>query len=70
MGTVVKTKIGEMEEEIRAGSLRSMRSELTGMVQGVSGKKRLLVMFQYLCKYNLSSNQLNIVILENILEEK
>ena len=34
-GTVVKAKIGELEEEVRVGSLRGMRKELTGMVQGV-----------------------------------
>ena len=32
VGTVVKSKIGELEEEVRAGSSRSMRKELTGVV--------------------------------------
>ena len=45
MGAVVKYKIGELEEEVRAGCLRSMRKELTGVVQGLSRNKRLLVMF-------------------------
>ena len=45
VGTVVKAKIGELDEEVRAGSSRRMRKELTGVVQGVSGRKRFLVRF-------------------------
>ena len=70
MGTVVKSKIGKLEEDVRSGSLRMMRMEFTGVVQGVLGKKRFLVKFQDGCKNNLSSNQLTIVILEKIPEEK
>ena len=33
VGAVVKAKIGELEEEVRAGSLRRKRKELTGVVQ-------------------------------------
>ena len=40
------------------------------MVKGVLGKKRLLVRFKYGRKKNLSSNQLTIVIVDNIPEEK
>ena len=57
VGTVVKAKIGELEEEVRVGSARRMRKELTGVVQGVSGRRRLLVRFQNGCEKNLSSNQ-------------
>ena len=70
VGTVVKANIGELEEEVRAGCPRSSRKELTGMVQGISGKKRFLVRFQYGCKNNLSLNQLTILIVEKIPEEK
>ena len=66
VGTVVKSKIGELEEEVRAGSSRRMRKELTGVVQGVSDEKRSLVRFHDLCENNLSSNQLNILIVEKI----
>ena len=45
-GTVVKAKIGELEEEVRAGNSRRMRKELTEVVQGVSGSRRLLKRFQ------------------------
>ena len=70
VGTVVKSKIGELEEEVRAGSSRRTRKDLTGVVQEVSSENRLLVRFQDGCKNNLSSNQLTIVIVEKIPEEK
>ena len=70
VGTVVKSKIGELEEEERAGSSRRTSKELNGVVQGLLGKKRFLVRFQDGCKNNMSSNQLTIVIVENIPEEK
>ena len=70
MGTVVKAKIGELEEEVRAGSSRRTRKELNGMVKVVSGRRRLLVRFQNGCKNNLSLNQLTIMIVEKIPEEK
>ena len=40
------------------------------MVQGVSGNNSLLVMFQSGFENNISSNQLAIVIVEKIPEEK
>ena len=70
VGTVVKSKIGELEEEVRAGSSGRMRKYLTGLVQGISDKKMFLVRFQDGCKNNLSLNQLTIVIVEKIPEEK
>ena len=45
-GTVVKAKIGELEEEVRAGNSIRMRKELTGVVQGVSGRRRFLARFK------------------------
>ena len=70
VGTVVKSKIGELEEKVGAGSSRSIGKELTGVVQGVLGSRRFLVRFQNGCKNNLSSDQLTVVIVENIPEEK
>ena len=70
VGTVLKSKIGELEEEVREVSLRRMRKYLTGVVQGVSGKKMFLARFQDGCEENLSSNQLTIVILEKVPEDK
>ena len=40
------------------------------MVQGVSGRRSLLVMFKNGCKNNLSSNQRTVVIVENIPVEE
>ena len=45
VGALVKSKIGELEEEVRAGSSRRMRKDLNGVVQGVSGRRRFLVRF-------------------------
>ena len=70
VGMVVKSKIGELEEEVRAGSPRRTRKDLTGVMKGVLGKRRFLVRFKNICKKNLSLNQLTIVIVENIPEEK
>ena len=42
VGTLVKAKTGELEEEVRVGSSRSMTKELTGVVQAISGKRRFL----------------------------
>ena len=70
VGKVVKYKIGELEEEVRAGSSRRTRQELTGMVQGVFGRGSILKMFQNGCENNMSSNQFTVVIVEKIPEEK
>ena len=70
VGTVVKAKIGELEGEVRAGSSRRMRKELTGLVQSVSGRRRFLVMFQNGCEKNLSSDQFTIVVVDKILVEE
>ena len=47
-----------------------MRKDLTGVVQGVSGRRRFLVRFHNGFKKNMYSNQLNVVIVEKILEDK
>ena len=70
VGTVVKTKIGDLEEEVRAGISRRMRKELTGVVQGVSGRRRFFVRFHNGCENNMSSNQLTVVIVEKTPKEK
>ena len=60
VGTAVKAKIGELEEEVRVGSTRKMSKELTGVVQAISGKRRFLVRFHDGCEKNLSSNKLTV----------
>ena len=39
---VVKTKIGELEEEVRSGCLISMSKGLTGVVQGFSRRGEVI----------------------------
>ena len=70
VGTVVKAKVGKLEEEVRVGSSRRMRKDLTGVVQAVSGKMRFLVRFYDGCENNLSSNQLTVVAAHEILVEE
>ena len=55
-----------MEEEVRAGNSRRTRKELTGVLQGVSGTRRLLVKFHNGCENNLSLNQFTVVTVEKI----
>ena len=47
-----------------------MRKEFTGVVQDVSSRRKFLLRFHRGCENNLSSNQLTVVILEKIPEEK
>ena len=68
--TIVKSKISELEERVRAYSLRRTSKEFTDVVQGVSGRTSFFVSFQDGRKKNLSSNQINVVIVEKIPEEK
>ena len=46
MVSVVKAKVGDLEEKIREGFSRSLRKEMTGVVQEVLGKRIYLVRFQ------------------------
>ena len=70
VGTVVKANIGELEEEVREYNPRRTRKEFTGVVKGVSGRRKFLARFHNGCKKNLSSNQLTVVIVEKILVEE
>ena len=40
VGTVVKAKVGDMEEEIREGFSRRLEKEITGVVQEIVWKRR------------------------------
>ena len=70
VGTVVKANIGKLEEEVRGGSSRRTREELTGVLKYVSGRRSFLARFQNGSKKNMSSNQLTVVIVENIPVEE
>ena len=45
VGTDVKAKIGELEEEIKEGFSRRLRKDMIGVVQEVVGKIKYLVRF-------------------------
>ena len=45
VGTVVKAKVGELEENLREVCSRRLRKEMSGVVQEVVGKRRYLVRF-------------------------
>ena len=66
MGTVEKSKVGELGDEVREGFYRRMRKELTGVVQGVSVKRRFLVRFQDGYEKDLTSNQLTSITVDSI----
>ena len=46
VGTVVKAKVCDPEEDIMEVFLRRLRKEMTSVVQEVVGKRRFLVSFQ------------------------
>ena len=46
VGSVVKAKVGELENITREGRIGSMRKEVVGCVQAVLGKKKFLVQFK------------------------
>ena len=69
MGTVVKAKVGDLEEEIGEGFSRRLRKEMTGVVQEVVGKRRYLVRFQDGIEKDMLSNQLTMVVARSELVE-
>ena len=69
VGTVVKAKVGEMEEDIREEFLRRLKKEMTGVVQEVVGKMRYLVRFQDGLEKEMALNQITIVVVRSEVEE-
>ena len=45
VGSVVKSKVGELEKITRKGRSRRMRKDVVGGVQRVVGKNKFLVIF-------------------------
>ena len=60
-GSVVKAKLGELEEDIRKVFSSWLRNELTGVVVRMVGKKRHLVSFEDGFEKEPSSNQLTVM---------
>ena len=46
VGTVMKAKVGDLEEEIREVFLRRLRKDMNGVVQEIFGKRRYLARLQ------------------------
>ena len=63
---MIKARVGELEDEVREVFYRRLRKDLTGVVQVFSGKKRLLVRFQYGCDKNPTSNKLTVMTVDRI----
>ena len=55
LGSVIKAKVGETEENTREGRSRTMRKEGVGCVQDVVGKNKFLVQFEDGQKKEMSS---------------
>ena len=55
LGSVIKAKVGETEENTREGRSRTMRKEVVGCVQDVVGKNKFLVQFEDGQKKEMSS---------------
>ena len=53
MATVTRSKVDELEEEVRELFTIQLRNDFTGVVGGVVSKRRFLVSFQYWSKRDL-----------------
>ena len=58
VGSVVKAKVGELENITREGRSRRIRKDAVGCVQIVVGNKNILVQFKYGQKKETSSSSL------------
>ena len=70
VGTVVKSKVGDLEEDIREGFLMRLRKEMTGVVQEVVDKRRYLMILQDGLEKDMPLNQLTIVFVRSEVEEE
>ena len=66
MGTVVKEKVGELEDEVREVFSRQMRNYLTVLLESVSDNRGFLVRAQGVCDKDTTSNQLTVVTVDSI----
>ena len=62
----MKAKLGELEVDVSEVFSRRLRKEFTGVVQVFSGKRILLVRFQYGYEKGMTSNQLTTMIVDVI----
>ena len=66
VGTVVKSKVGELEDEVREVFPMRRRKELTGVAKWVSGNRSFLVRFQDVWVKDIISNKLTAVTVDMI----
>ena len=59
---MVKAKVDELEDEVSEGVFRILREYFTSSLQVFSGKRRLLVMFQYGYEKDLTLIQITAVL--------
>ena len=69
VGVVVKSKVDDLEEDIRMGFLGRLRKEITGVVQEVVGKRKYLVRGKYGLEKDMLLNHITIVLVRSELEE-
>ena len=55
VGSLVKAKVRNMEENTREGGIRSMRKDVVGFVQSLVGKNEFLFKFEYGQKRDMGS---------------
>ena len=70
VGTVVKAKVDDLEEDIREGFLRRFMKNMTVVVQEVVGKRSYLVRFQYGLDKEMLTKQLTIVVVRSEVEDE
>ena len=68
VGSVVKSKVGELENIKREERIRRMSKEVVGCVHSVVGKKKFLIQFEYGQKKETSSSSLVFVSLKEEVE--
>ena len=70
LGTVVKAKVGKMEEEIWEVFSRRLGKEMTVVVQDIVGNMMYSVRFQDGLEKDIFLNQLTIVVVRSEVEEE
>ena len=66
----MKTKVSDLEEEIREGFQRRLSKDMTGVVQEFFGNMRYLVWFQDGLEKEMLLNQLTILVNRSEVEEE
>ena len=68
VGSVVKSKVRELENITREGRIRRISKEVVGCFQSVVGKKEFLIQFEYAQKKDISPSLLVFLSLKEEVE--